>query len=191
MAEETLREFFDRRERELKNRLEALQGQLKAITAELAEIERAREAAGPGTVALSARATLRTSGTTRLSPMTTMFIDEPVGPPPLPFRSAFSLTGMSAYYASLTIKGLVMQAFKDNEKFRQRGVTAGEIREFIRDAYGRDIDRASLSPQISRLFQDNLLFSVEGTWHLNEALENEKSLLEKDEPALPDVERRD
>jgi hypothetical protein len=52
-------------------------------------------------------------------------------------------------YQSMTIKDLVVTALALR---RPRGATLGELLDLFRDQWGRDIDRASLSPQLSRLF---------------------------------------
>ncbi len=57
--------------------------------------------------------------------------------------------------ADLTIKQLVLRAFRD--KFLTTGATATEIRQFIQDAYARDINPQSLSPQLSRLKAEGFL----------------------------------
>jgi hypothetical protein len=60
-------------------------------------------------------------------------------------------------YPGANIKQLILAAFSDKPEFRAHGAKANQIREFIRDAYGRDIDRATLSPQLSRLFSDRII----------------------------------
>jgi hypothetical protein len=60
-------------------------------------------------------------------------------------------------YQGASIKQLILAAFSDKPEFRAHGAKASQIREFIRDAYGRDIDRATLSPQLSRLFSDRII----------------------------------
>ena len=52
---------------------------------------------------------------------------------------------------SLQIRNLVTSAFKGSRPFRMYGATTQEIRDFIKDNFGRDIDRASLSPTLSRM----------------------------------------
>jgi sugar-specific transcriptional regulator TrmB len=46
----------------------------------------------------------------------------------------------------------------------ENGMTSGEILAAIKDAYGRDIDRTSLSPQLSRLKADDEVFLNGERW---------------------------
>lgn len=64
-------------------------------------------------------------------------------------------------YAS--IRDLIMAAL-NTEKFLSDGAEAGELRDFIRETYGRDIIRTSFSPQLSRLKQDGAIKSNNGRW---------------------------
>jgi hypothetical protein len=74
------------------------------------------------------------------------------------------VTGPSPYQ-HLTMKQLVTRALA--EHFKQ-GATAKQLREFIRDVWGRDIPRANLSPQLSRLKGDGYVRLNEetGIWSL-------------------------
>src|SRR5262249_46839179 len=65
-----------------------------------------------------------------------------------------------------TIKSIVLRALWDG--FRETGATQAQLRQFIHDAYGRELDRTSLSPQISRLNALELIKQKGGedNWHL-------------------------
>jgi hypothetical protein len=52
-----------------------------------------------------------------------------------------------------TFKGMAIKAL--DEHFRDVGATTQELLDFFRDAWGVDIDRASLSAQLSRLNLDD------------------------------------
>jgi hypothetical protein len=69
-------------------------------------------------------------------------------------------------FAHMTIKELVIQAILDH--FPEGGRTAN-IREFIREGYGRDIEAASLRPQMHRLKAEGILFfrPENETWNIN------------------------
>jgi hypothetical protein len=70
-------------------------------------------------------------------------------------------------YPGASIKQLILVAFSDKPEFRAQGAKASQIRQFIRDAYGRDIERATLSPQITRLHRDGFLEAGGGgVWRL-------------------------
>jgi hypothetical protein len=57
-------------------------------------------------------------------------------------------------YRHLTMKQLVVKAL--SEHFPQ-GATAKQLRDFFRDAWGREIARENLSPQLSRLRWDKII----------------------------------
>src|SRR6266852_1100628 len=129
----TLRDFLDRRERELTEKATKLRNELAPYEAELADIRRAKVALGYN-----------------LAGMLTEFLQDASSPNDAATRAGnIPAGGMLAGNPSerITIKGLAVKAL--DEKFRQ-GATAQQLLEFFRDAWGRDIDRASLSPQLSR-----------------------------------------
>jgi hypothetical protein len=57
-------------------------------------------------------------------------------------------------YQSLSIGELVIKALKNHF---QNGATIGELVAFFREKWGRDVDRPSLSPQLSRLYKRDVL----------------------------------
>jgi hypothetical protein len=139
--DETLAEFLDRRERELTHRLAALQGEMTPIEAELAQIRRAKTAVQtlPTFNALA--------GTGYAGPLMN-FLSAGNRKKSSAELAAETLAGQAGRYLHMTIKELIVRALLDN--FRE-GASPAQLREFIRDAYGREIDRSSLSPQLSRL----------------------------------------
>jgi hypothetical protein len=66
-------------------------------------------------------------------------------------------------YEHLTMKQLIMKALTEHFS---RGTTAKQLREFFRDAWARKIDRASLSPQLSRLRSDKIIDREGNVWFL-------------------------
>jgi hypothetical protein len=66
-------------------------------------------------------------------------------------------------YEHLTMKQLITKALM--EHFLS-GATAKQLREFFRDAWARNIDRASLSPQLSRLRSDKIIDRDGNVWFL-------------------------
>jgi hypothetical protein len=77
--------------------------------------------------------------------------------------SAASIAPRSPY-ARLTIKELVRKAL--SEHFTH-GATANQLLELFANAWGRtDVVRTSLSPQLSRLRQEGLLFRQGQVWRL-------------------------
>jgi len=60
----------------------------------------------------------------------------------------------SGKYETMTIKQLVVQALLDHFP---NGGTLAQIRDFMRDGYGRQIEPSSLRPQMHRLKADGVL----------------------------------
>jgi hypothetical protein len=160
MAEETTQQFLARRERELIAQISALRGQLAPKEAELAQIQRMKASltlAG-GNSAASAKALANVIGdsmdTNALNALAAL------GPPPSVLSPSVlsqchnPLLQVIAPYPDKTIKELVVQALLDH--FPDGG-TAADIRNFIRDAYGRTIEPSSLRPQMHRLKTDEIL----------------------------------
>ena len=123
------RDLIKRREQELLRKAVELRDQLTPIERELADIRRAKIALGMD---------VDRKPTTTLASIT----------------AENTVAGGAAYFSRLTIKGLAVKAL--DEHFRGVGATTQELLDFFRDAWGRDdIDRASLSAQLSRLNLDD------------------------------------
>lgn len=71
----------------------------------------------------------------------------------------------SLRYAHMTIKQMVVQALLDHFP---KGASAAEIREYIRDGYGREVDPSSLRPQMHRLKAAGVLlhYAADDVWNL-------------------------
>jgi hypothetical protein len=126
---ESMRELLTRREAELVQRATELREQLAPIEQDLADIRRAKAVLG-------------------------MEVS------PKPRSRLHSINAQDKAidgdfpYSRLTIKGLAVKALDDH--FRGAGATTQELLNFFREAWGRDdIDRASLSAQLSRLNLDD------------------------------------
>jgi hypothetical protein len=144
MADETVDQFLARRERELTAQISALHGQIAPKEAELLQIRRVK-------AALNLDADLSKSLTSEAE---------------LPANHHLFTTNYDAVLASviggrsmppyhtMTIKELTIQALLDH--FHVGGTAAG-IRDFIRDAYGRAIEPASMRTQMHRLKVDSIL----------------------------------
>lgn len=65
---------------------------------------------------------------------------------------------------SLTFKQLVIKALMEHFV---NGATAIELLDFFKREWGREVLRTSLSPQLSRLKNDNLIELRGKTWHLS------------------------
>ena len=82
----------------------------------------------------------------------------------------------AARYAHMTIKQMVVQALFDHFPV---GATAAQIREYIKDGYGRAVEPASLRPQMHRLKADRVLIhNPEGDlWDLPPAVRKNPSFI--------------
>jgi hypothetical protein len=152
---ETLRDFLDRRERELMHQVAAIEGELRPRKKELDEVRRAKAMLGmqygnPLSDLAAVPLTLRSGDSVNA-------LAQSSGNATLLWGSLAQLGTSSnalASYAGMTIKQLVLRALFDH--FHE-GATAPQLREFIRDAYGREIEPSSLSPQLTRLREEGLI----------------------------------
>jgi hypothetical protein len=188
---ESIREYLDRRENELREECSALRGQLWPKEKELAEVRKAKAALGmshgsPLSDALLGGPPDQVDYATPLAEFLSK--STPIPPPPPRLGNAL-LSGdpQPSTWGSLanalivgesqqlskglphdgqTIKQLIVRALLEGFP-RHEGTTATELRDFIHRSYGRDIDRASLSPQLSRLRDDGIIETTEGgVWKL-------------------------
>jgi hypothetical protein len=134
MSNETIREFIERREKELQHQLAALDAQVLARKAELDELA-------------LIKTKLREAEFERQEKEIFAYGTAPQLP------AAVNAT-TSNFTTATTIKEMVIQALLDH--FPDGGTTI-EIRDFIQDAYGRDIMPSSLRPQMHRLKADGVL----------------------------------
>jgi hypothetical protein len=166
MSDENLYGFLERRERELRHQIAALKGQIAQIQGQLAQrehelaeivrVQASRTVAG-GPIAALTQTNNNALVSGEISDKAT-FAGTVSTPPELARR-----------FAEMTIKELVVQSLLDNFP---NGATAAQIREFIRDAYGRPIEPSSLRPQMHRLKADAILEqnALSGDiWNLNPA----------------------
>jgi DNA-binding transcriptional ArsR family regulator len=133
---ETVREMLDRVEREILERLEDARRNIIAPMERELADVRRAKAALP-----------RLEDLAPVSPRSA----EPVVPPQSPYRD-------------LTMKQLTVKALR--ERF-PNGATAMELVEFFGAAWGRDdVQRSSLSPQLSRLKYDGVVELLGNKWFL-------------------------
>jgi hypothetical protein len=157
---ESLHAYLKRRERELLHQITAIRGELAPRESELIEVRRAMAAVGlkPGN-ALTDLLIPPEEGTVRYDYATELASFLPVG------AANNATIGLSE---QPTIKQLILRALSD--QFRE-GATPAQLRTYIRDAYGREIDRTSMGPQLSRLRDEGLIEQLigmlnEGKWML-------------------------
>ena len=170
-----LRDYLDSRERELVNSIKECHDKLAPLERELAEIRRAKGAIGGGMRNQHVVGALTISG--MLAPHDQDRKREPERVGGIGMRSLVSGFGhtdslidespLAQYqaYQKLTMKELVVKVL--SEHFHQ-GATTREMLDFFRDAWGRQIERTNLSPQISRLYQEGIIGRETGLkrWYL-------------------------
>jgi hypothetical protein len=187
----TIRDYLEQRERELQDELNLHYSQIAPKEAELAEVRRAKAAIGMSTDPMGGIGFNGLNGLggfglgSRLNLKGNLY--NALMPPPPPNLSGLETlaalatarsiaqndlcSGMTdpsertpSRYALLTMKQLIVKVLA--EHFTQ-GATAREMLDFFRDAWGRDIERQNLSPQLSRLYRDGIVGrGSDGIWFL-------------------------
>lgn len=162
---ESLREFLDRRERELEDELIPSEFTVAAIRAELDEIRRARNSLdaiqSPSSAIPSPANALLGSGP--LAPRSEFSNALASAIPPRPALSSSSPLLVSSDDQP-TIKVLVVNVLATSPEFRRYGATTAELRERLKNMFDRDVETSSLSPQLSRLREDGVLSLENGKW---------------------------
>jgi hypothetical protein len=183
LGNENVYTFLERRERELAAQAAALRGDLFAVERELADVQAARKQMGSPLHAGSASNTFNLTvptppvgaGGVVVGPLSNSNLFSPFfAPQANPFHLDLGLTHQPPDLPAFTltpqptIKELILKAM--DAAFRKDGATPAQLREFIRDAYGREIDRNSLSPQIARLKDEHLIKQKPGeeVWRLTQ-----------------------
>jgi hypothetical protein len=151
MAEETLREMLARRRREIVERLEPAMRLVEELKKELDEIGRAY-AAIEGPDDQSRRDRLFEAA---MLAAANPFLDNPL----------FSTDRHQ--FPELSIRDLILAALTGNRNYVTHGASANELMKFIGDVFGRNIERTSLSPTLSRLRDDGMITSTDdGKWRI-------------------------
>ena len=154
--EETLSDMLRRRERELIQQTAALRGLLVPKEKELEGVRKAMEAIG-----------LQRSYAEELRPfLETGTQTESVNTVTASDLSTASPTLSSPTLGEFTIKQMILAALKDHF---HNGATPSELREYMRSAYNREIDRNSISPQLGRLRDEEGMVDQlsDGKWKLS------------------------
>jgi hypothetical protein len=170
-----LRDFLEEREKELTEELAERKRRQMPFEAELAEIHHAKEALARPNGALgidipeaapSQRNKLRgylesrerelRAAVEELSAGLEELVNElaEVGQVKTTIGTSDSPEAVGVLYQSLSIGELVIKALKNHFP---NGATIGELVAFFREKWGRDVDRPSLSPQLSRLYKRDVL----------------------------------
>ena len=153
MNDEDFSSYLKRRERELIQQTAAIRGMLIPKEKQLEQIRQAMQAIG-----------IQPSYTEQLKPFmdqTQVDLDQVVA-------SALGNTPLPLLAEALTIKEMILRALKDHF---HGGATPSELRDYMRTAYGRDVDRNSISPQLARLRDEGIVKNANtskegGKWQL-------------------------
>jgi hypothetical protein len=150
--DETLREFIERRERELVQQIRALRSQLATKETELVEVRRTKGTLGvPNVPAVPPpKEAVKPTHSRRVADADCVMLAQKI---------------KHASNPSLTIKELIIRAFLD--QFREGG-KPGEIGKHIHRSYGRRVESGSIRPNLARLRFDGLIRQGVGTiWILD------------------------
>jgi hypothetical protein len=153
-----LRSFLARRERELTHQLAVLRGQIESKQRELAEIQRVRANLAPSPPSLPDTSSFERAADDVREAANRPRVDlmQQADNPPVAVPSSNE---------KLTIKSMILTALSSH--FHD-GATPAELRTFIKDAFGREIDRTSMSPQLARLREDGAVEQTDTKWRLSE-----------------------
>lgn len=191
ISDETTLQFLTRRKGELSAQIAALRGQLVPKETELIDVNRMLGEITPGSKEANAKVYIPSPEDRELAgKVLEQFRKGPssadvirtaieamnraaqIAPSPeikqayekfLAFLEGIGRAAKTKFEGS-TIKELVVQALIDDFP---NGGKASEIRDFIRAGYGRDIDAASLRPQMHRLKADKVLTQDGEIWNLD------------------------
>src|SRR6516225_4559692 len=144
--DENLRSFLDRRERELTHQVAALRGQIESKQRELADIQRVRATLAPPPSPPDTSSFDVAGDLVRAKHRPSVDLMQQTDNAPI--------SGVPPSNEKLTIKSMIVTALTSHF---QDGATPAELRTFIKDVFGREIDRTSMSPQLTRLREDGVV----------------------------------
>ena len=153
--DETLHSFLERRERELTHQLAALRSQIESKQRELAEIQRVRGTRAPSPPSPSEISTWQAAADVAKEAVKQLIQQTDVPP----------VGGVPPSNEKPTIKSMIVTALTSH--FHD-GATPAELRTFIKDVFGREIDRTSMSPQLARLREGGAVEQSGMKWRLSE-----------------------
>ena len=160
-----MRQMLEEHENAIVAKLKALHDQITPLEQELLDVRMAKKALQPE--AQSAR-----QPQLALAGSATLKVDDAVSA-----TTAEHVVQTTDYtrspYARLTIKELVQKALAEHFP---RGATANQMLHVFANVWGRgDIVRTSLSPQLSRLKDENRIIREGHVWHLRHTRPLEKT----------------
>jgi hypothetical protein len=156
---ETLRSFLERRERELTHQIAALRAQIESKQGELAEIQTVRATLAPAVPAPPVPDTTTFDGAADLIRATAE--NRRAASVAHPMQQTES--GLIGGGVPRTIKTMVLSALTSHF---DDGATLAELRTFIKDVFGREVDRTSISPQLARLREEGAVEQNGRKWRL-------------------------
>jgi DNA-binding transcriptional ArsR family regulator len=161
MAGPKLADYLEIRERELESQISNVRGHLAPLEAELDQVRKMRSLIAHG----------RAAGLTDLA--SDFVLPDPPVPGPIEqvaqaIQPALTQLLAAANSESLTIKEMILRALRDHFP---KGASPSDLRDYIRDAFGKEIDRNSISPQLSRLREEGVVdqYGLDAKWKLTRA----------------------
>jgi DNA-binding transcriptional ArsR family regulator len=158
MAGPKLADYLEIRERELESQVSNVRGQLAPLEAELAQVRKIR----------SLIADARAAGLDDLA--SDALLPDPPAQSPLEqvaqaIQPAVSQLLAAAQAETLTIKEMILRALRDHF---ENGASPTELRDYMRAAFGKEVDRNSISPQLARLREEGMVDMLnDGKWKLS------------------------
>ncbi len=162
MSDETLLDFLNRRERELTNKIAAAEGSVRQTQAAIREMQ-----AELGQVLNAKQSFDEVGGKARLASerIDRMLTENGPKGPDSTHQSSERLPVPNPFFGpqGLTIKELIRQVLVNRSPL---GATTAQIADFIRDAYGRDVQPDSLRAQLARSKAQGMIETDGGEWRL-------------------------
>jgi hypothetical protein len=169
--DEPLPIYLTRRERELVQRSASIRGQLVPVERELAEVRKAMDALGLShgsdlTDLMATAAAQQPAPQSALQALQQTNSNASVGQSALETVTAATAKAITEAASLLTIKQMILAALQDH--FHD-GASPTELSEYMQNAYAREVDRNSISPQLARLREEGMLNLHEGgKWKLSQ-----------------------
>ena len=160
MAGPKLADYLEIRERELESQISNVRGHLASLETELAQVRKIRsliaDARAAGFIDLASDAVLP-------DPPAQSSLEQ-VAQAFQPAVSQLLAAQQLAFAESepLTIKEMILRALRDHF---EKGASPSELRDYMRAAFGKEVDRNSISPQLARLREDGMVDMLnDGKW---------------------------
>jgi hypothetical protein len=166
MSDLTTKELLERRGRELRARIYKLQYDAEEAGRELEAVERALAALADSAERPRIEADKDDASGAHQISSASIFDDS--SHPSIAYGLLFpeSQTWRSKAPDDWTIREAVYACFGSNREFERHGATTSELAAFMRERWGRIVERSSLAPTLSRMREDGLARNPDGRWRI-------------------------